>query len=145
MIEPDHTDYPGRLALNIKNGTVIIGSDGHYWPGPATTAHRALVKFIKDLQPQAVIFNGDALDASTISRHPPIGWEKRPSLAEELEACKERMNEIILASPQRARKVWTLGNHDSSFETKLATVAPEFSGVPGIHLKDHFPDWMPSW
>ena len=51
---------------------------------------------------------GDAIDAATISRHPPIGWEKRPPLIDEIEAGQERMHEIEAAAG-KARKVWTLG------------------------------------
>lgn len=141
---PDKTDYPGRVALTIPNGEVLVGGDLHVWPGPASTAHRAFCKFAKERSPRAIIMNGDALDASTISRHPPIGWEHRPTLADELEACKERLFEIIDACPQ-AKRVWTLGNHDARFETKLAQAAPEFKGIKGVHLKDHFPDWPPAW
>lgn len=45
----------------------------------------------------------------------------------------------------RAHKIWTLGNHDGRFETRLAQVAPEFAKVSGIHLRDHFPAWKPCW
>ena len=34
---------------------------------------------------------------------------------------------------------------NSRFETRLATVAPEYAKIHGIHLKDHFPDWEPCW
>src|SRR6185436_20343423 len=37
------------------------------------------------------------------------------------------------------------GNHDALFETRLATVAPEYARVHGVHLKDHFPRWKPCW
>ena len=143
--EPDKTAYPGRVALSIPNGEILVGSDAHFWPGPRSTAWRAFVKFAKERAPRAIIFNGDALDASTISRHAPIGWEKRPSLAEELEVCQERMHELVMAMPRSTKRVWTLGNHDARFETRLASVAPEFKGVAGVHLKDQFPDWPPAW
>jgi hypothetical protein len=41
--------------------------------------------------------------------------------------------------------IWTLGNHDSRFETRLATVAPEFARLYGHSLKDHFPAWSACW
>lgn len=135
------TNHPPRLHLKIHSGIVIVASDFHYWPGPASTAHRALVKFIRDLQPKIVVANGDVMDASTISRHPPIGWENRPSLIEELDVCKERLEE--LEGPHK--KIWTLGNHDARFETRLASVASEFAGIRGLHLQDHFPAWTPCW
>ena len=44
-----------------------------------------------------------------------------------------------------AKLYWTLGNHDARFETRLATVAPEYAKIHGVHLKDHFPEWWPCW
>lgn len=134
-----------RYQLDVPDGTVLVGSDGHYWPGKATPSHRAFVYLVKKLKPQAVVINGDAFDGASISRFPPIGWENVPTVAEELEAVKLRLGEISSASPEGCKRVWTLGNHDARFETRLATVAPEYADVEGIHLKDHFPWWTPAW
>lgn len=137
--------HPYRIKLSIKNGVVIVGGDGHYWPGPASTAHRAFVKFCKTMKPKAVVMNGDAFDGSTISRHPPIGHEENPTVQEELEAVQLRLGEIERAVPRSAKLIWTLGNHDGRFETRLATVAAEYARVFGFHLKDHFPAWSAAW
>ena len=137
-------EYPHRINLEISAGTMIIASDAHYWPGPITVMHRALVSFCKEFTPQAVVFNGDVIDAPTISRHPPIGWEKRPQLADEIEAAKERLHEIEQAT-FKAEKVWNLGNHDARFETRIASVAPEYAKIHGVHLSDHFPNWRNAW
>jgi hypothetical protein len=83
-------------------------------------------------------------DFANISRFPPIGWENRPSVKQELEACQDRLEEIEKAAIG-AEFVWTLGNHDGRFETRLASIAPEFAKVHGVHLKDHFPRWSPAW
>src|SRR5262245_44321761 len=114
--------------------------DAHYWPGRKTTAHRAFVEMIKEIRPRAVSLNGDIIDASTISRHPPIGWEKHPSLERELEVAQDRLHEIELVAGN-ADLIWPLGNHDARFETKIATLVPEFKGIKGVHLRDHFPAW----
>jgi hypothetical protein len=136
--------HPRWLNCEIESGVVLIGSDPHYWPGLITTAHRAFVKFCAELQPKIVIKNGDVIDGSTISRHPPIGWEKRPALIEEIEACQERLGEVTDAA-KNAKFYWPLGNHDARFETRLATVAPEYAKVKGVHLQDHFGAWSPCW
>lgn len=137
-------EYPQRSNFEISNGVVLVGSDAHYWPGLVSTAHRAFVNAAKILKPKAVVMNGDAFDGSTISRHPPIGWESCPSVIDELHACQERLDEIREAATN-AEFVWTLGNHDGRFETKLASIAPEFREVSGMHLQDHFPEWRPAW
>lgn len=136
--------FPGRLHIEIETGTILIGSDAHYWPGIVSTAHRAFVRAAREFSPKAIIMNGDVLDGASVSRHSPIGWESRPSLIQEIEACRERLDEICQAAPL-ARKLWTLGNHDARFETRLATVAPEYARIHGVHLKDHFPAWEPAW
>lgn len=136
--------HPGRIEITVKNGTVLVGSDCHYWPGEPSAAHRAFVKFCKQFKPEAVILNGDVIDAATVSRHPPIGWEKQPTVQEEIEVAQERLHEVEMAAG-KARKLWPLGNHDGRFETRLATVAPEYARVHGVHLRDHFPLWEPCW
>src|SRR3990167_8198528 len=136
--------HPQRIDVEIEDGVILVGSDCHYWPGDPSTAHRAFVKFCKDLKPTVVVMNGDVMDCGSISRFPPIGWESQPTVAEEIGAAQRRLREITEATPQ-AEHAWTLGNHDGRFETRLATVAPEFAGVHGVHLKDHFPDWKACW
>ena len=143
----DHAvDADARLKADAPDGIVVVGSDAHYWPNIVTTAHRAFVKFISEHQPAVVVMNGDVMDGARISRHAPIGWETRPQLIEEIEACHTRLGEIESAiKTKRTRKIWTLGNHDARFETRLATVAPEYAKIHGVHLKDHFPTWEPCW
>ncbi len=134
----------GRLGIDFEDGHVLIGSDAHYMPGDTTTGHRAFVKLAEELQPEIVILNGDVIIGATISRFPPIGWEDNPTLIEELGVCQKRLREITNATPN-SRHLWPLGNHDARFETRLASVAPEYAHVQGVHLKDHFPDWEPCW
>lgn len=142
-----HADpHPHRVDAEVQNGVVLVGGDGHYWPGEASTAHRAFVKFCKEMKPRLVVMNGDAFDGANVKRHPPIGWEKLPTVIEELEAVQERLGEIEAATPRGTRLIWPLGNHDGRFETRLATVAPEYTHVHGFHLKDHVgPRWEPCW
>src|ERR1700694_4420675 len=45
---------PARIELDIPDGIVLVGGDGHYWPGKASTAHRAFVKFAKEMKPKAL-------------------------------------------------------------------------------------------
>lgn len=134
-------------TLEIENGVVLVGSDAHYWKDIVTPAHRAFVAFIRAMQPTAVILNGDVLDGATISRFAPIGWTDadKPSLIQEIETCQGRLTEIEDACGKTCEKIWTLGNHDGRFETKLATAAPQYIKIQGAHLKDHFPAWKSAW
>src|SRR4051812_21646675 len=46
---------PQRLDMGILNGTVIVFSDAHFWPGIRTTAFKGLLHFIKEIKPKAVV------------------------------------------------------------------------------------------
>lgn len=140
--------HPQRKDLGILNGTILVFSDAHFWPGIYTTAYRGLLWAIHTLKPQAVVNNGDAFDGASISRHPRIGWDSTPSVIEELKACDAALGEIeeaAKAARHNVRLVWCLGNHDARFENRLAANAPQYEHVHGFSLKDHFPDWEPCW
>jgi len=140
------TVYPGRLETTLQDGTILIGGDAHYWPGHPSTGHRAFVKFIKKLKPKIVVVNGDVFDGATISRHPSVNWDQNPTVIDELETCQARMHEILQAAGSKASLFWTLGNHDARFEARLVQAAPEYAGVRGTSLKDHFSDrWSPCY
>jgi len=129
-----------RVNVGLESGVVIVGSDAHYWPGIISTAHRAFVVAVKELNPKMVIMNGDAFDGANISRHPRTGWEARPSVKQELEACRDRICEIEDAAGN-AKLHWTWGNHDIRWNSRLSSQAPEFEGIHGMNLTDHFPRW----
>jgi hypothetical protein len=133
-----------RLETQVKNGVVIVASDCHYWPGDPTTAHRALLKFIREMRPHVVVMNGDVFDGASISRWERIGWDSRPTVKQEIEACTERLTEIEDAA-KGAERYWPLGNHCARFETFLAKHAPQFEGLKFTSLKDSFPKWKPCW
>jgi len=138
--------HRARIDVTMTDGIVIVFSDPHYWPGVKTTAHRAVLKFCQELKPKIVVCNGDAFDGSRISRHPKIGFlENTPTVVDEIKAVQERLGEVERAAP-KATLVWPLGNHDLRHEARLAASAPEFEGVYGMHLKDHFSErWQPCW
>lgn len=140
----DLDQHPGVIDLKVNDGVVMVGSDSHYWPNIVSTAHRGFVHLAKVLQPKVIIKNGDELDFPKLSRFAPIGWENRPDVVSEIEAAQARLKEVQEAAPNAIR-CWPVGNHDARYETKLATIAPEYARVNGVHLKDHFPFWQPCW
>ena len=127
-----------RARINVKIGTgvILVCSDAHYWPDEITTAHRAFVKFAAQIQPDIIVMNGDIFDGASISRWPRIGWDKTPTVKEELDACVARLGEIEKASP-KSKKYWPLGNHCARFENRIAQLVPEYEGVHGFSLKEH--------
>lgn len=134
-----------RITLTLKDGMVVIFGDAHYWPGDNSVAHQALVRFIKEHKPAVIICNGDAFDGAAISRHPPTSWAKMPDVADELDYCKQMLAEIEQAAPPKAKLVWTMGNHDTRFSSRLAQQAPQYVKVYGTDLPDHFPTWNFAW
>lgn len=141
-------NHSARYMAGIENGTVIVFSDAHFWPGIRTTAFRGLLWAIENLSPKAVVCNGDAFDGASISRFPRIGWDSKPSVIQELKACEASLGEIEETAKKtrhNVKLIWPLGNHDARFENRLAQNASEFEGVKGFHLKDHFPAWIPCW
>jgi hypothetical protein len=91
-----------------------------------------------------VVANGDLIDGTKISRFPPAGWSKVPSVVEELGEMQLRLSEIRKAA-KYAELYRTIGNHDMRFDRFLATNAESFDGMHGIKLSDHLPEWPGSW
>jgi hypothetical protein len=135
------TGAKGRKELSVVDGVIYVASDAHYWPGEASTAHRAFCRFIaREKHLRAVVMNGDACDFASISRHDPT-WTESPSTQQELEVVSERLGEIEKAS-KKVPRYWPLGNHDARLEAYLAKNAPEMKGVYGSSLSDHNPSWV---
>ena len=140
--------FPNAVDLGIENGTVIVFSDAHFWPGIRSTAFKALLYAIETYAPKAVICNGDAFDGAAISRHPPMGWEKLPSVIQELNTCKAMLGEVSETAKtirHNVKLIWTLGNHDARFSARLAANAPQYVQTPGFRLEDHFEAWQFCW
>ena len=134
-----------RRGTHLDKGRIIVFSDAHFYPDDTTTAFKALIKFIEYFKPNIIVNNGDSFDGGSISRFPRIGWDKKPTVQEELEANKFYLGEIEKVRPAGARLIHCLGNHDARFETALAAQAAAYEGVKGFTLKDHFPLWEGCW
>lgn len=132
-------EHSPRVDCTMEDGVIVVGSDAHYWPGVISTAHKAFVNVIKEIKPQIVVLNGDLFDGVRVSRWPRSDWSQSPTVKEELQAVSDRLFEIKQAAGS-AKIWWCLGNHDMRFEAKLANTVPEFEGVKGFSLQDHFPE-----
>ena len=141
----EETRHNVRRGIQMESGRAIIFSDAHFYPDTETTAYQALLEAIKEFQPEVIICNGDAFDGTSISRHARINWSDAPTVVEELDAVKHYLGEIEGASKFKSNLIWTLGNHDARFETYLSNNVPQFSGITGFSLADHFPTWKPCW
>jgi hypothetical protein len=133
-----------KIYTELKDGIVVVFSDAHYWPRPATVAHKALLAVIQNLKPAIVIANGDVFDGSRVSRHDALYKQECPSPKEEVEACQDRMTEIEDAS-KNSTFIWTVGNHDVRLWRYIKVNAPEVSGMPFTDLFDYFPRWKQTY
>lgn len=144
--QDDGWAYRRENQLNMPDARIVVFSDCHWWPNqPKTTAHSALLEIIKDLRPTTLVANGDLFDGARVSRHARLGWEKLPTVKEELDICDEYLHEIRLAAgPKRCQFFWNVGNHDQRFDRMLAQNAAEYEGVLS-RLEDRFSDWEFGW
>lgn len=129
-----------RINLALDDAVVLAFSDVHAWPEVYGVAMAAVVDFNRRLKPAVVILNGDGFDGAQISRHSRIGWDKRPSPAEEIEALSEYLDQVRKANPN-ARYIRTIGNHCQRLDSYLATNAPLVEDMKGTRLADHLPGW----
>jgi hypothetical protein len=135
-----------RIKVDMKNGTFVVFSDAHYFPGLISTAHRSLLKLLPTIKPKMLIANGDILDGTSISSHARIGFEARPTVQQELEAVQDRLAELEAACKGGNTKfIRTIGNHCIRFDTKLSAFVPQYEKVKGFTLDDHLPKWKSCW
>jgi hypothetical protein len=135
-----------QIELGIEDGTVLVFSDAHFIPQQRTTAFKGLLWAIQEFKPKAVICNGDAFDGAAISRYGAT--EHQTSVIQELKACQAMLGEIEEAAKSERHNVkliFTYGNHDDRFASRLINNAPQFKDVQGFKLPDHIPDWEFCW
>ena len=142
IVKTSIPDNKRIISHEVKDGTVFVASDCHYWPGEVTVAHKAFVALLTEFKPKTIILNGDVFDGSRISRHEPLMGTNPPTPKQEIEACQDRLDEIRNAS-KNARCLWTFGNHDVRLHRYIAVNAPELSDFQ--QLFDYFPGWHTGW
>ena len=137
-------EFPDWQQLEIKNGLLVVFSDSHLVPGIKSTAHRALVQFVHEHKPAAVIDNGDLLDFASISRHHRIGWDGQLDVHKELEWASECLDELKQKS-KNSKTLRNMGNHDQRFSGFFSNVSGRMGRVKGTSLQDHLVGWPVSW
>jgi len=47
-------EHSPRVDCELWNGTILVASDAHYWPGVVSPAHEAFVSLTEELRPQMI-------------------------------------------------------------------------------------------
>lgn len=143
--------YPRREHIHVEDGWVVCFGDMHARPlawreDGDTLAMQTLLAWLDvyGARVSALVCMGDALDLKSLSRHPPIGWDSKPSVADEVGGAQHDLRRIAERAPE-AERVWCIGNHDERFNRFLSTRTPEFENVLGFGLADSFSDWRMAW
>lgn len=140
--------YERERRVDMWDGTILVGSDLHRWPGEYTTAMRAFLNLIPEVKPNIIVANGDWLDGAGISRHGRIGWARTPTLHEEIRALQEFTTDVeqaAFANDPQTLLAWNVGNHCGRADSYLSSRAPEVEGMPLTRLEDHFTRWQFQW
>lgn len=124
--------------------TIVYFTDAHIWPeqyAPLSPAYWVMLEIIEAIKPRYVIDGGDSLDGAQISRHPRIGWEKRPSLSEEVDAVRDAKALIESTVHDGTKLLHLPGNHCQRFENYISGNAPALEDLKGTTLRELFPAW----
>ena len=148
---PAETSLPYGVLLKDYDEDInfVCISDCHWWPRFMLRPSRAwylllhVLKHIKkDKKKILFIINGDAFDGASISRFPPNGWEVNPSVAEELDAVREYIDEIkSVLKGCDVEFYWSWGNHCKRLDKYIALHAPKLEGLKFTSLSEHFPEF----
>lgn len=131
---------PREGNYELLNGTVIVFGDCHHQPDKDfSAAAKAVLKVISTLKPAMVVHMGDGMDFASISRHDKLGWENNYSIKDELEYSMKFMQEVKDAS-RGSVNVILESNHEQRFNKHLVKFCPQFKGIKGFRLEDHYPE-----
>lgn len=112
--------------------SAVVANDFHI-PHHDTRAVKLLTDFIKDIQPDKLIINGDFVDcfmASRFTKHPKHGM----SLAKEFKVARQVLGDLKNASPT-SELVFIFGNHEWRMEKFILDNARELHGLEGMNLE----------
>ena len=110
--------------LKIDNGIVIIGSDIHI-PFQDDKAVKAFIDYCEEIQPTAIILNGDILDFYKLSRF--VKGEGRNPY-EEITTCQELLKDLK-SKCQNSEVYYVIGNHETRLETYVLNNAPHLASL----------------
>lgn len=110
--------------LKLKDGIVIIGSDIHI-PFQDKKAVNAFLGYCAEIQPAAIILNGDVLDFYKLSRF--VKGEGRNPY-EEITECQDLLK-LLKGSCPNSKIYYVIGNHETRLTTYVLNNAPHLASL----------------
>lgn len=120
------------LECNIKNGKVLIGSDFHI-PFQDKDAVDCFIDKAIELQPEAIVINGDLLDFYRLSKF--AKGEGRNPMEEIIEA--QTILKTLRNKCPNSKIFYPIGNHSARLEKYIYDKAPEI-----VSIVDNFYDLL---
>lgn len=127
--DSDETEYEPFIISGYRR--IAIFSDIHV-PFHSVTAITAAIKFCRKEKPDALLLNGDTLDAHKLSRF--IKDPTKRNFAEELNTFKELFN--VFERQLNCKIFFKVGNHEERYEHFLMEKAKELIGVEEFQLEN---------
>lgn len=112
------------LEYNIKNGKVLIGSDFHI-PFQDKDAVDCFIDKAIELQPEAIVINGDLLDFYRLSKF--AKGEGRNPMEEIIEA--QTILKVLRTKCPNSKIYYPIGNHENRLEKYIYDKAPEIVSI----------------
>lgn len=112
------------IDYELNTGNIIEFSDVHI-PFHDPKAVDAVIRYIEDNTPTAIIMNGDIMDFYMLSRFTK-GEGRNPM--EEIKMCQDLMQRVRNAAP-KAEIFYIIGNHETRLEKSVLTKAPELESL----------------
>lgn len=127
--DSDETKYEPYVLKGYKR--VGLLSDIHV-PFHSVSALTIAIDFLKKEKPDALILNGDTLDAHSLSRF--IRDPRKRSFAHELETMKELIE--VFQKELKCKIIFKKGNHSERYEQFLYQKASELVGIKEFELEN---------
>ena len=125
-----------RLKLDKKPVVIQIGSDFHsYFCDPL--ALRMWRDVMKDMQPDAVRYNGDLVDFPTLSTHRQFPGHFPMTVQDELDWAQSVLATDRKNNPKGDHK-FVIGNHDVRLAIALADKGPMFASLRSNSFAEQF-------
>lgn len=112
------------LEMTLENGIVAVASDFHV-PFQDKEAVSSFINYCAEIQPTAIVINGDLVDMYMLSRFAK-GEGRNPM--SEIEEARDILCQIREACPS-SNIFYIIGNHEQRLEKTILSKAPELASL----------------